>query len=171
MPLMSIREYARHRGCTHDSVRKALRAGRITAEGRQGIKVLIDSERADAQWRASTDPSNRGRPQAAARSVENPAGRAYAGARAIREQYEARLARLQFEERSGALVNADEVKVAAFNAARGARDALQGIPDRIAPILTAQQDTRRVHAILTEEILRVCNMLSGEAPLPDAERG
>ena len=38
----------------------------------------------------------------------------YAESRAVREAYQARLAKLEFEEKSGKLVNADEVKAEAF---------------------------------------------------------
>ena len=40
----------------------------------------------------------------------------------------ARLAKLEYEEKSGKLVSADEVKARAFRMARGARDALRRCP-------------------------------------------
>lgn len=163
MSEMSLREYARHRGVTHQAVRKALARGRITALRQERGRIVIDSEAADAAWRSNTDPALQRGAQAQTR-VNDQTGRAYASARAVREQYEARMARLTFEEKSGKLVQADEVKVAAFNSARGARDALQGIPDRIAPMLTGVTDTRMIHRIITEEVTRVCEMLSGPPP-------
>ena len=70
MPLMSYREYARHRGCTLAAVQKAIgdadskgrRDGRIGAslvaiEGRQHPK--IDSDKADALWTLNTEESKR----------------------------------------------------------------------------------------------------------------
>lgn len=159
---MSLREYARHRGISHQAVRKALARGRITELRREGNRILVDSAAADQQWNQATDQARQRGEQAQQHGSET--SRAYASARAVREQYEARLARLAFEEKSGKLVSSDEVKVAAFNAARNARDALLNIPDRIAPMITGMTDTRAIHRTLTEEITRVCQQLSGEPP-------
>lgn len=45
-----------------------------------------------------------------------------------------------------------EVKTEAFALARAVRDALMGIPDRLAPMLAATQDARQVHHLLSEEL-------------------
>lgn len=56
---LSIRAYAQHRaahglpGSSHTAVRKAIQAGRITAEA----DGTIDPARADAQWAGQTDPA------------------------------------------------------------------------------------------------------------------
>ena len=50
----------------------------------------------------------------------------------------ARLAKIDFEERSAKLVSADEVKVAAFNRFRQFRDGMLNIPDRLAAVLAAE---------------------------------
>lgn len=87
----------------------------------------------------------------------------YAASRAVREAYQARLARLDFEERSGRLVDADQVKVRAFKMARSARDALMGLPDRLAPILASSTDVQEVHRLLLEDIERTCQRIAQEA--------
>lgn len=76
----------------------------------------------------------------------------YAKARAVREQYLARLAKIEFEERSGKLISRDEVTVAAFNKFRTFRDGILNIPDRVAALLAAESDPHKVHEILTTEI-------------------
>jgi hypothetical protein len=49
MALISLRAYARHRGCTIRAVQKAIESGRIsTIDGR------IDPVAADADWRRNT---------------------------------------------------------------------------------------------------------------------
>ena len=53
--------------------------------------------------------------------------------------------RLDFEERSGKLLQHDEVERAAFNTARTIRDGKLNIPDRVAGLLTAESDEREVH--------------------------
>lgn len=88
----------------------------------------------------------------------------YHKARAIRETYAARLAKLEFEERSGKLLNADEVKVKYFNLARALRDRLQQIPRKVAPeivaLVVAEPDVRGVTDILDVAIREALEELS-----------
>lgn len=72
---------------------------------------------------------------------------------------------MEFEQKSGKLIERDVVKVAAFNAARKARDSMLNIPDRISAILAGMTDEREIHRIISDEIRRVCNELSGSASL------
>lgn len=103
-------------------------------------------------------PGQRGRTA----TVAPPAGApTMARSQAVRMAYQAQLAKIDYEERIGKLVNADEVKVAAYNAARKARDRLLSVPDRIAPILAAVDDEHEVHRLLSEELRKVCSVLGG----------
>jgi pyruvate/2-oxoglutarate dehydrogenase complex dihydrolipoamide acyltransferase (E2) component len=161
MPLLSLRAYAKHRGVSLAAVQKAIHSGRITpnADG------LIDSGRADAEWDAKTRPGQRRAPAAAAapkQPAEAPAaGLDYFRARAIRESYLARLAKIEFEERTAKLVSRDEVQVAAFTNGRTIRDNLLNIPDRLAATLAAETDADRVHHLLSAEIRKALEELSG----------
>jgi hypothetical protein len=162
MPLLSLRAYARHRGVSLAAVQKAIRSGRITpnADG------LIDSDRADAEWTAKTRPGqHRARSVAPARRElsDAPVSGAvdYSRARAIRESYLARLAKIEFEEKTGKLVSRDEVQVAAFTRARMVRDNLLNIPDRLAATLAAESDVDKVHRLLTDEIRMALDALAG----------
>jgi len=171
---MSLRAYARRRGVSLRAVQKALKSGRISAreDGR------LDADVADANWARNTAP----RPQSPAKSPIKPAvpkaasenvhhhsdshpvareslesprlesGLEYSKARAVRESYLARMAKIDFEERSGKLVSADEVQVAAFNRFRQFRDGVLNIPDRLAAVLAAESDPLRVHDSLAAEI-------------------
>jgi hypothetical protein len=76
----------------------------------------------------------------------------YSRARAFRENYLARMSKLEFEERSGKLINQAEVKVVAFNKYRTFRDGMLNIPDRLAAVLAAESESAKVHEILTTEI-------------------
>jgi hypothetical protein len=171
--LISLREYARRRGISHVAVQRAVNAGRIrTVDGK------IDAELADREWRENTDPSkprNRitGRPKQARTpgepsepmdfgGADGGSGTAsgYARARAAREVAQAQLARLELEQKRGTLVEADQVRAAAFNTARRARDQLLAIPERLAAILAATTDAGEVLAILEREIETVCEELS-----------
>jgi hypothetical protein len=187
---MSLRAYARHRkargldGGTHEAVRYAIKTGRITPlpDGK------IDPEQADAQWEQTTSPrpamdraptqSARRSHPAVSRSVQPQvlseqalgSGAISLGtARAIREQFLARLVKLQYEERVGKLISRDEVQVAQFNANRIIRDALQNIPDRVCGAITSEiaaavaaaglpaelaqsLDLAKVHAMISAEV-------------------
>jgi len=179
--LVSQREYARRRGVSHSSVQRAVKSGRIsTVDGK------IDPTLADREWGENTDHSKprgriagrpkRKRPKGAPSelmdfgevgSSHDGKGSAtrYAKARAAREVYQAQLAKLQLDRQRETLVRADEVRIAAFNAARAARDQLIGLPDRLSVILAAIQDADEVRRILEEEIERICLMISGESRL------
>ena len=161
MPVVSLRAYAKHRGVTLKAVQKAIQSGRIrtTSDGK------IDVDQADADWVRNTGPrqatiaTSSPAPRRAQTQAETPlpepaaAGPLdYARARAVRENYLARLAKIEFEERSGKLVSRDEVQVAAFNKFRTFRDGMLNIPDRVAAVLAAESDPARVHEILATEI-------------------
>ncbi len=65
---------------------------------------------------------------------------------------------------AGKYVDADEVKVAAFNKARIVRDGLLNIPGRMASLLAAESNEHKVHELLAHEIRAVLEELSGGAP-------
>lgn len=164
MPLLSLRAYAKHRGVRLSAVQKAIKSGRIqtTPDGR------IDSEQADADWEARTRPGQGRVARRATAAVvgETPRAEAAGGldyfkARAIRESYLARLAKIEFEEKTAKLVSRDEVQVAAFTLARTVRDNLLNLPDRLAALLASESDAHRVHQILTEEIRKALDELAG----------
>lgn len=164
MALVSLRAYAKHRGVSLRAVQKAIQSGRIqtTADG------SIDTAQADADWERNTGPragrsialpSPPPRPAAQPSAPEPPraelgatGGLDYARARAVRENYLARLAKLEYEERLGKLLSRDEVTVAAFNRFRTFRDGMLNIPDRVAAVLAAETDPAKVHEVLRTEI-------------------
>ena len=191
---LSIRGYARHRGVSHTAVRKALGAGRITPSP----DGAIDPVAADEQWATATNltkprnsvtgvPKMRRAPGAppkplgvpgvedgvASQPDEGGAPRlvsSYAASRAAREAYLARLAKLDFEERSGKLVDADQVRAQIYGLGRRLRDAFLGMPDRLAPLLVGQADQAIVHRLLTEEVMTCLAELSAAPPLPPGPR-
>jgi hypothetical protein len=154
MAILSQRAYARHRGVALSAVQKAISTGRIStmADGR------IDSDVADGEWAANT----RTRPPAARRTQSDDDGDAfgaaqYTKARAVREHYQARLAKIEYEERVGSLVSKDEVQIASFNKFRQFRDAMLNIPDRIAAMLAAETDGAKCYEIIATEIRKALN--------------
>lgn len=83
----------------------------------------------------------------------------YAQSKAKREEFQAKLAELDYMKRIGSLGDLDAMGREAFKVARQVRDSLFTMPDRLAPILAAEREVASVHALLLEEITRVCNEL------------
>ena len=172
MTLVRKGEFAKAKGVTPAAVTCAIRSGRlagavVTENGRE----LIDLERGMQLWDQRTLRNNNARVGAADGAAAPPAVtptpaqvRAYIEAlpedaipdlnesRARREHYQAEQAKLAALQGRGELVPVAEVRKQAFSLARGVRDGLMGIPDRVAPMLAATQDAAQVHRLLSEEI-------------------
>jgi len=73
----------------------------------------------------------------------------------------AKLLEIRARVEAGKYVDADDVKVAAFNKAREVRDSLLNIPERLAAVLAAESDERRVHRIMVDEIRSALEALTG----------
>ena len=112
---------------------------------------------------ADAESPSPGRPAAA---VQGPS---LAQSKAIREAYLARLAKLEYEEKTGKLVNAEDVKARAFKMAREARDAMLTLPDRLAPILASLTDVQEIHRVMREDIERTCADIAKKATLATAK--
>jgi len=165
MAIMSMRQYARHRGVALSAVQKAVKAGRIAKlpDGK------IESDAADAGWKRNTKtyapavtrnsapPATTQRSEPADDDHTGFGASQYTKARAVREHYQARLAKVEFEERTAKLISKDEVEVAAFNKFRQFRDHMLNIPDRIAALVAAESEAAKCHAILSDEIRRALN--------------
>lgn len=154
---LSASAYARHRGVSHVAVLKALKTGRITREA----DGLIDQEKADAAWSVNTDPTlqrKKTKNSEADQSATPPGGGpSFAQSRAIREAYNARLAKLSYEEKSATLVRTDSVKIAWFNVLRVLRDRTLNLPDRLAPLLAAETDPKAIRELLDNELRQILN--------------
>lgn len=157
MTLLSQRGYARHRRCSLYAVQKAIRSGRI-AEAVAGGK--IDPARADALWIDNTHPAYIRTADVPIETADEPSRSGFRRARAAREIYLARLTKLSFDLRSGALISGEAVRLRVFNTARSARDMILAVPDRVAPLIPAA-DEAEINRILRDEMLRVCAVLKG----------
>ena len=164
---LSIRAYARHRGITDGAVRKAIKAGRIT----KNKNDKIDSELADKQWSKNTDPAQVKeikKEEEVRQETGNynpaPLGPSYQQSRAIKEAYNAKLTRLQFERESKKLISVDEVKISAFNVARMTRDRILNIPDRVIPQLVGKTDIHEMKELLKLELVKALEELSKNDP-------
>jgi hypothetical protein len=140
---ISLRAYARHRGVAPSAVVKAVQAGRIEKEP----DGTIDPAKADAMWESKTRKDVKPHLE-----PTRPGGPDYHQARAVKETYAAKLAKLEYEIKTGKLLSKDEVDVCFFNRARELRDRIQMIPRRVAARLAAETDPRTVEDVLDTEI-------------------
>lgn len=76
--------------------------------------------------------------------------------------YQAQLAKVQLEEKTGALVRASEIQAESFRLGRALRDALLRIPARCTGPLMAETDAHAFERRLTQEILNALEVLSGK---------
>ena len=161
---VSIRGYARMRGCTEGAVRKAIAAKRITpnADG------SIDPERANQEWARNTfagktlheaarpamaQPRTPAHPAAIPQSPEvttDPVA-AYLRARAVSETFKAKIAQMEYEERTGKLMQATKAGEYAAHWSAIVGDALSAFADRVAPLVAAAKTEAEIHRILTGE--------------------
>ena len=158
---LSIRGYARHRGVTHQAVRKALATGRITVGADGGIDPAV----ADRAWAATTAPRPPGIEDVTAQgrgaavppaAVPGLNAGTFLQARTATMLAEAQLRRLRLEERRGQLLDRQAVLSRVFAFVRGARDAWLGWPARVAARLGAEAgvDQARVAIALEGHVRR-----------------
>lgn len=154
---LGIRAYARHRGVSHVAVLKAIRTGRISLTKSGKINVA----KADADWDANTAPYSRSRKPET--DSDRPDSRAaYAVSRAVREQFEAKLAKLEFEERSGKLIDRMLVESTWFEKGRLIRDGILNIPDRLSQLLASINEPRKIHQLLDSELRKALNSVADD---------
>jgi hypothetical protein len=166
MPIVSAAEYARQRGISKAAVSLAISEGKLpTAAVKAGRNWKIDTELADREWRENTNPvmgaPTHAKPKGHSVDDESkPVGtETLAASKAKRESFLAELARLEYEQKAGSLVSADDVKKQAFKMARIVRDSILNIPDRVAAELAAETNQFRVHKRLTEELRKALEEL------------
>ena len=163
---VSLRAYARARGCSLTAVQKAIASKRITTlpDG------TIDPERANQEWSKNTFAGQTIREAAAAperlppvHDSPAPTGdpvTAYLRARAVKESFQARTAELEYKERAGKLIEAARASEYAATFSAIVKDGLMAMPDRLAPMLAASDDEKAIHRMLVTEIAAVLRKVS-----------
>ena len=138
---MSQRAYARHRGLSEAAVRKAIKAGRISAmpDG------TIDQVTADRQWEGNTNP-RMGSEGAASQSTSG----SLLQARAVHEVVKVQTSKVRLSKLRGDLIDRNQVVSQVFRLARTERDAWLNWPTRVAAELSAtlKVDAHAMHVAL-----------------------
>jgi hypothetical protein len=153
-------EYALHRGVSKQAVYKAIGEGRI-----QLVQGRIDRDTADREWGENSAPAG-GSDAGAEPGAGETAGSSYNRTRTLATFYRAQLVRLQYEEKAGRLIDAEKVRLAAFEQARRLREKIMALPARLAPRLAATRTRADVERILRAELraaLEEGGLAAGEA--------
>lgn len=163
--LMTMAEYARHRGCSRVAVGKAVKSGRISL-----VNGLIDKVVADVQWRANSrarvsatpEPAQDGSVHTPAQITidEPPATDGYTVSRNRREAAEAERAEISLAEEKGELIRVEAVKSVLGVLFASTRDSLLQIPARLAPLLAAESAPAAVQILLYTEIHQALQQLA-----------
>lgn len=160
---ISVNEFAKRKGVRVKAVQDGIKNGRIQITKQKKGFPKIDWETENQAWednRDETQAFRSGNSPGLKSNAPAPSENSFAKAKAVRETLTAKILQLDYEEKTGKLVNADEVKVTWFNLARTIRDTLLNIPERISAELAAESDEFKVHKSLQNEIYKVLEVLS-----------
>lgn len=158
---ISLRAYAEWRrakglpGASHEAVRRAIAAGRISASVihlPSGKPAIRDSELADREWELATRPS-------AVAPTKDDGNADYRSARVRREAALAEIAELELAERKGRVAPIEELEQRMVRAFTIVRTHLLGIPSRIRQRLPhiAAEDVREIDDLIREALTELAD--------------
>jgi hypothetical protein len=150
--LMSQAAYARHRRVNASYVSRLKARGILVMRGGlvdvAASDAVLDDKPVDVEQvtpTAQQPPAERQQPSAAS---------GYATAKTVDMTYRARLRKLEFDKAEGRMLDAEAIQKKTASDYRTVRDALLGLPDRLAATLAAETDQQKVHTLLRAEIVR-----------------
>jgi len=175
--LISQAEYARKRGVSRQYVGQMVAKGIIQLVGKKvdvdqadvALAAIRDPARAERRPKYDDDapvpvPGADGNQSAAYAPTFSQSGNdlptLLLKTRIKSEVERAKLLEIKAKVEAGKYVDADDVKLVAFNKARVVRDALMNIPERLAAVLAAETDKQRVHNMLMTELRTALEELS-----------
>lgn len=154
MPRLTLRGYAKHRGCALSTVQEAIKSGRI----RKDRRGLIDSDEADERWELRTNPNlvrrREARTAEARKAAPDPVGEMLQKARVAQLTFNARMAELEFNKKSGEVIDKADVARRAFENVRRARDSLLSAAERAAPLCVGLTEIAAIRRVIAAEIER-----------------
>jgi hypothetical protein len=155
--MMTQAEYARHRRKSRQYISQLSKAGVLVMRGGKidvrATDIVLDDKPVDEAHEpaatATAAPSRQ-----AGDSLPQAGGASFGQARTIEMVFRAKLRRLEFETKQARLIEAEAVRKTIAEAVRTIRDGILGLPDRLATVLAAESDPKKVHVILKTELSR-----------------
>lgn len=182
---ISIREYARRKGCSDMAVHKAIKSGKIDAGLIiKGNKKLINPAVADAEWRTNFNPNYDRNPKLAESLSDEPpppraepksnhgkreagpveglpeGGPSIAKAKLKSEVLKAAKLELEYKEKVGTLLEKSKVYKALYEIGQEMRASFQALPDRVIDDILAAPSRNHAHQILFNAIADELEKLS-----------
>ena len=151
--LISQSEFARRLGVTRQYVNKLIRLGKI-----EKIGTKVDFVKASAALKNMADPVRKKSsapppdPEPESEPSDNSRAPTFGEAKTMREIYNAKLARLRYEEESGSLIARDEVEDRARDIAIILKEGLLSLPTKMMEKLAVTSDPREINSILDAEV-------------------
>ena len=162
--LMTKAEYAKHRGVSKPYITKLAKNGVLVMRGGKidvhATDTVLDDKPVDDVDPPPAQASPAGLPQRPAAESLGQAGASFGQARTIEMVFRAKLRRLEFETKQGRLIEAEAVRKTVADAVRSLRDGILGLPDRLATVLAAESDSKKVHVTLKTELSRELEALA-----------
>jgi hypothetical protein len=162
--LMTKAEYARHRGVSKPYITKLAKNGVLVLRGGKvdvrASDTVLDDKPVDDVDPPPAQASPAGPPPRPAAESLGQAGASFGQARTIEMVFRAKLRRLEFETKQGRLIEAVAVRKTIAEAVRSLRDGILGLPDRLATVLAAESDSKKVHVTLKTELTRELEALA-----------
>ena len=155
--VMTQAEYARHRRKSRQYISQLAKAGVLVMRGGKidvrATDTVLDDKPVDevheAPTAATASPARVG-----GEPLPQAGGASFGQARTIEMVFRAKLRRLEFETKQARLIEAEAVRKTVAEAVRTIRDGILGLPDRLATVLAAESDPKKVHVTLRTELSR-----------------
>lgn len=171
--MISMKDFANSRGLEMRDVKKLIKDGVISDAvklGRNNRKLISESlanSLMDNHEGKSDTPKQefeRHSPGSGHRDgsmmVDDSHMGIYSKARAAKETMAAKMAQVKYEQLTGSLVEADEVRSAAKKIGLSLRNSLMNLPNKISPLVASETDVLKVKMILEGEIRSALTNLS-----------
>ena len=146
-----LTRYAKHAGISAEVVAKELR--KLGIDFRRRFNFHDTDQKRAAMRHPARAPFRKVNQRKEETAQALLFGGSFAEAQAEKERYKAKLAKLEYEEKIGKLVDRESIEREAFRVARVVRDAMLSLPDRLAALVTAETDQAKNHTLMTKEIM------------------
>jgi hypothetical protein len=159
---MTMAEYSRHRKVNRSHITRLAQRGILVLRGKlvdvAASDTVLDDKPVDVEPPQPAPPPPQVRP--AADSLGGQSGANFAQARTIEMVFRAKLRKLEFEARQGEMIKAEVVRKSMADTGRTIRDGILGLPDRLATVLAAESDAKKIHVTLKKELSRELEALA-----------
>ena len=159
--LMTMAEYSRHRKVNRSHITRLAQRGILVMRGKlvdvAASDAVLDDKPIDVEPQQAASPPQF-RP--AGDSLGGQTGTSFAQARTVEMVFRAKLRKLEFEVRQGKVIEAEVVRKSMADAGRALRDGILSLPDRLATVLAAESDPKKIHVTLKTELSRELEALA-----------